>query len=125
MATDARRTLENPSATQLHDLLADMNLSAPFVIVDRLDGSKPGHHYIQVHLDERIDPALGHGYLVEYRDGGPDAHFRATVSDDAPWGSASSPAFDTVVTVVQHWAARRECWRTALAWERMDWDGTR
>ncbi|WP_249643993.1 hypothetical protein [Nocardia sputi] len=122
VATDSYRTVENPSETQLHDILADMNLSAPFVIVDRLDGPQPGDYYIQVHLDEQVDPEQGHGYIVEFRDGGPDAHFRATVSDDAPWDSAFSPAFDTVVNAVQDWAFQRGDWRTALSWERLEFD---
>ena len=122
MASDSYRTIKEPSETQLHDILADMNLSAPFVIVDRLDDQEPGDHYIQVHLDERVDPKLGRGYIVEFRDGGPEAHFRATVSDDAPWDSAFSPAFDTVVNVIQGWAFQREGWRTALTWERLEFD---
>ncbi|MGK8524913.1 hypothetical protein ACRS6B_26745 [Nocardia asteroides] len=120
VVTDAYRTIENPSETQLHDFLADMNSSVPFVIVDRLDGLEPGDYYIQVHLDEQVDPDEGHGYIIEFRDGGPGAHFRATISDDAPWGSAFSPAFGSVVKTVQDWAVQREGWRTALAWERLE-----
>lgn len=123
VATDSYRTIEDPSETQLHDILADMNLSVPFVIVDRFDSPQPGDYYIQVHLDEQVDPSQGHGYIVEFRDGGPDAHFRATISDDAPWDSVFSPAFETVVNAVQDWAFRREGWRTALAWERLEFDG--
>ncbi|MGX1778842.1 hypothetical protein ACWIGW_42520 [Nocardia brasiliensis] len=122
VATDSSRTIENPSRTELHDILADMSFNAPFVIVDRLGGSEPGDFYIQVHLDEDVDPADGHGYVVEFRDGGPDAHFRATTSDDASWDSVFSPAFETVVKVVQDWAFRHEGWRTALPWEQVQFD---
>ncbi|WP_280496957.1 hypothetical protein [Nocardia asiatica] len=120
VATDSYRTIDNPSETQLHDILADMNLSVPFVIVDRLDGPEPGDYYIQVHLDDQVDPDRGRGYIVEFRDGGPHAHFHAAIRDDAPWGSVFSPAFDTVVKTVQDWAFQREGWRTALAWERLE-----
>ncbi|MFE3795187.1 hypothetical protein KHQ06_11320 [Nocardia tengchongensis] len=122
VATDTHRSIENPSEDALHDLLADMNLSVPFVIVDRFDSSEPGDHFIQVHLDEAVDPQRGHGYIVEFRDGGPDAHFRATVSDTTPWDAISSPAFDTVVNVIQDWAFGRGGWRTALSWEPLDFD---
>ncbi|WP_246127534.1 hypothetical protein [Amycolatopsis rhizosphaerae] len=121
VATDSHRTIEGPSETQLHDLLADINLSVPFVIVERLDDD-PGDHYLQVRLDERVDPNQGRAYLVEFRDGGPEAHFRAVVSDNSPWDSAFSPAFDTVVSTVQSWAFQREDWRTALAWERLEFE---
>lgn len=122
VATDSDRTIENPSRTQLHDILADMSFNAPFVIVDRLGGPEPGDYYIQVHLDEDVDPADGHSYIIEFRDGGPDAHFRATTRDDAPWGSVFSPAFEAVVKVVQDWAFQREGWRTELSWEQVRFD---
>ncbi|MEV6325550.1 hypothetical protein AB0M45_30920 [Nocardia sp. NPDC051787] len=93
------------------------------MIVDRFDSPQPGDYYIQVHLDEQVDPNQRHGYIVEFRDGGPDAHFRATISDDTPCDSVFSPAFDTVVNAVQDWAFRREGWRTALAWEQLEFDG--
>ncbi|MEU7769611.1 hypothetical protein AB0B25_31755 [Nocardia sp. NPDC049190] len=122
VATDSYRTIEDPSETQLHDILADMNARAPFVIVDRFDSREPGDHYIQVRLDEQVDPGQGHCYIVERRDGGPSKYYRATISDDRPWGSGSSAAFDTVVNAVQDWAFRREGWRTALGWEQIKLD---
>lgn len=121
-ASDPYRTIADPSETQLHDLLADLNLSAPFLVVDRFDSPDPGDHYIQVHLDETVDPERGHGYIVEFREGGPDEHFRATVRDDMPWDAVSSPAFDTVVNTLRDWAFQHEGWRTALPWERLEFD---
>lgn len=120
--TDSYRTIDNPSAEDLHDIIADLNLSVPFVVVDRLDGPDPGDYYIQLHLDEQVSPDDGHSYIIEFRDGGPDAHFRSVVSDDAPWDSAFSPAFDAVVKVVQDWAFQRERWRAALQWERLEFN---
>lgn len=112
--------LDNPSAVDLHDMLAAMNFRYPFVIVERTDLAPPGEHYIQVHMDLDIDPDEGRGYFVEYRDGGPDRHFRAVARDNAPWGSAWSPAFERVVKVVQDWAFQRHGWREAMSWERID-----
>jgi hypothetical protein len=111
--------LDNPSAVNLHDLLAAMNFRYPFVIVERPDLLPSGQHYMQVHMDLDIDPEKGRGYFVEYRDGSPDRHFRAVVRDDSPWGS-HSPAFERVVKVLQDWAFQRDGWREAMSWERID-----
>jgi hypothetical protein len=116
------RVINNPSAVNLHDLLADMNFRYPFLIVDRLDLLPPSQHYMQVHMDLDIDPDKGRGYFIEYRDGGPDLHFRAIARDDAPRDSAWSPAFERVVKVVQDWAFRRDGWREAMPWERIELD---
>jgi hypothetical protein len=117
------RVLNNPSAVNLHDLLANMNFRYPFLIVERSDLLPLGEHYIQIHMDLDIDPDKGRGYFIEYRDGGPDLHFRAIARDDAPWDSAWSPAFERVVKVVQDWAFRRDGWREAMPWERIDLGG--
>jgi hypothetical protein len=114
------RVIDNPSAVDLHDLFADMNFAHPFVIVERPDLLPSGQHYMQVHMDLKIDPDEGRGYLVEYRDGGPDRHFRAAVRDDAPWDRVWSPAFEQVVKVLQDWAFQRAGWREAMSWERID-----
>jgi hypothetical protein len=117
------RVLDNPSAENLYDLLAEMNFRYPFLIVEH-QGLLPAHqHYIQVHLDLDIDPKKGRGYFVEYRDGGPDRHFRATARDDEPWGSVFSPAFEQVAKVVQDWAFQRGGWREAMPWQRIDLRG--
>jgi len=116
------RAVDNPSDEALHDLLAAMNFRYPYIIVERPNRVPLGHYYIQVHMDEHVDPEDGRGYFIEYRDGGPDRHFRATVHDTAPWDSAYSPAFELVVKVVQDWASQRPGWRDALSWERIDFE---
>ncbi|KAL2864331.1 uncharacterized protein BJX67DRAFT_383805 [Aspergillus lucknowensis] len=114
-ATDGDRTLDNPSPEQLHDLLADMNLTDNFVVVE--DTNSNGNYFIQVALD--ADPPYG-GYTVEYRDGGPDAHFQATVLRESDWGSVFDPGFERVVSVVCDWAAGGRSWRSALEWRVLD-----
>jgi hypothetical protein len=114
------RELDNPSAVDLHDLLAEMNFRHAFLIVERPDLLPSGQHYMQVHMDRDIDPDKGRGYFVEYRDGGPDRHFRAVARDDAPWDMVYSPAFERVVKVLQDWAFQRDGWRDAMSWERLD-----
>ncbi|MFG1794526.1 hypothetical protein [Nocardia sp. NPDC049149] len=117
---DPDEVIDDPSETALHDLLADMNFSCPFAIVERLDLTPVGQHYIQVHLDEEIRPEDGHGYSIEYREGGPDKHFGATIRDQEPWDMAHSPAFEQMVRILNDWVAERDGWREALPWERVD-----
>lgn len=113
--------INNPSAVDLdvllHDLLGAINFQWHFLIVERTDLAQ---HYIQVIMDLDIDWDKGRGYIVEYRDGGPDQHFRATAHDDSWPGRAFSPAFQRVVKVVQDWAFQRDGWREAMSWERID-----
>jgi hypothetical protein len=118
-ATDGVRVLDDPSEEQLHDLLADMNLSCNFVILERL-GSSPVADYddfIQVMLN--ADPNYG-SYLVEYREGGPAAHFQTTVLRDSDWDSVLDYGFEEVVRVVCDWAAGNQAWRSALPWKPLD-----
>jgi hypothetical protein len=112
--------LTDPFEDDLHDLVAEMNLRWSFLIVERPDLLPSGQHYMQVMIDPHIDWDEGHGYFVEYRDGGPDRHFRAAVRDDRPWGMVWSPAFEQVVKVLQDWAFQRNGWREAMSWERID-----
>ncbi|WP_086824434.1 hypothetical protein [Allokutzneria sp. NRRL B-24872] len=116
-ATDASRTVDDPTDEQLHDLLADMSLRANFVVVERLPSD--AQHYVQVALDG--EPGFG-SYQVEYREGGPSAHFQALVLRDSEWGSVYDRGFEQVVRVVQDWVADRPGWRTALPWTPLDLD---
>lgn len=121
-ATDGDRVIDRPSEEQLHDLLADMNLSCNFVIVERLatdmdPDSNPDAYFIQVALNE--EPNRG-SYQVEYRDGNSDAHFQAIVLRESEWGRAFDSGFDQVVQVVCDWAADRPGWRTTLPWKPLD-----
>ncbi|KAF5015030.1 hypothetical protein F66182_13786 [Fusarium sp. NRRL 66182] len=121
-ATDGVRVIDDPSEEQLHDLLADMNLSCNFVIVERLDSNPVAdyHDFIQVMLN--ADPSHG-SYLVEYRDGGPTAHFQTTVLRESSWDSPFDPGFDQVVRVICDWAAGNQAWLSALPWKPLDLSG--
>ncbi|GGS98039.1 MULTISPECIES: hypothetical protein [Streptomyces] len=96
---------DDPSAEQIHDLLADMSLTWRFVIVERLDREPVDQHYIQVYLNDDLS------YRVEYREGGPDRHFQAHVPREN-----EAFAVEPVAEVVQAWAFGRPGWREALAW---------
>ncbi|MEV7567497.1 hypothetical protein [Streptomyces tanashiensis] len=98
-------TWDDPSEEQLHDLLADMNLSCRFVVVRRLDGEPADQHYMQVYLNDDLS------YQVEYREGGPDRHFQA-------WVARGHGVFtvEPVAEVLQGWACGRPDWREAVAW---------
>ena len=106
-ATDESGTvISDPSEVALHDLLADMNLSCRFVILDRL-GSKPsGEYYMQAWLNDDFS------YEVEYRDGGPDRHFGAHVPRQ-PEMVGPKP----IAQLMLDWAHDRPGWRTALPWK--------
>lgn len=99
------RSWDDPSAERLHDLLADMNLTYRFVIVERVDRQPAGQHYMQVYLNDDFS------YLVEYRDGSADQHFRARV-DRQP----EMIGVDPVAHIVRDWAFDRPGWREALPW---------
>ncbi|MFH9085176.1 hypothetical protein [Streptomyces sp. NPDC017673] len=95
---------DDPSADQLHDLLADMSLTWRFVIVERLDREPAGHHCMQVCLNDDLS------YRVEYREGGPDRHFQARVPREH-----EVFAVEPVAEVVQAWAFERPGWRGGAA----------
>ncbi|MFC5034655.1 hypothetical protein ACQFX6_32210 [Streptomyces sp. DSM 41987] len=96
---------DDPSDDQLHDLLADMSLTWRFVVVERLDLEPAGQHYMQVYLNDDLS------YQVEYRDGGPDRHFRAHVPRTHEVFSVQP-----VAEVLQGWAHGQPGWREALPW---------
>ncbi|MFJ6798091.1 hypothetical protein [Streptomyces sp. NPDC091268] len=96
---------DDPSEDQLHDVLADMNLSWRFVIVKRLDLTPDDQYYMQVYLNDDLS------YQVEYREGGPEKHFQAHVPREH-----ETFAVEPVAEVVQAWAFDRPGWREALPW---------
>ncbi|MEY7972291.1 hypothetical protein AB8O38_09850 [Saccharomonospora xinjiangensis] len=100
-------TWDDPSADQLHDLLADLNLTLRFVVVTRLDLEPVGQHYFQVWLDDDLS------YQVEYREGAPERHFQARVPREH-----EVFAVEPVARVLQGWASERAGWREALPWVR-------
>ena len=99
------KTWDDPSATTLHDLLADMNLRFRFVIVERLSVKPLGQHYMQVYLNDDFS------YQIEFREGGPDRHFQAQI-DAQPEVVGVEP----VARILQDWAVSGATWRTALPW---------
>jgi hypothetical protein len=106
-------TWPDPSATQIFDLIADLNERNSFLILERID-CPDATQYAQIR-DAYAE--LG-AFQVEYRDGGPHAHYQAQVPivhefDD--WVS-----HDTVARVLQMWAANDDGWRTALPWRPLD-----
>lgn len=98
-------SLDDPGEDELFDLLGEMNRRGPFVIVERLDREPRGQHYIQVYLNP------DDGCLVEFREGTPDRHFRASVP-----GPFAFHGHDVVAGVVKGWAFERSGWRDALDW---------
>ncbi|MFI0787381.1 hypothetical protein ACH4Q6_17510 [Streptomyces lydicus] len=99
---------DSPDAEQLYDLLSELNLTFPFLVVERADGRDPEQHYIQVHLAE--DGSC----LVEHRDGGPDQHFRTVVGP--PY---AMKGHDEVAALVTSWARDDGEWRQRGQWQRV------
>lgn len=100
-------TWDDPAEDTLYDLLSELNLVHRFLVVERTEGPDPGQHYIQVYLED------GGSCLVEYREGGPHAHFQARVP--APY---AMHGHDIAADVVKSWARGDDRWRTALPWTR-------
>ncbi|MEU3502628.1 hypothetical protein ABZ726_18330 [Streptomyces hundungensis] len=53
----------------------------------------------------------GEGYTLEYRDGGPDRHFRATPDEPEP-----------VIAAMTGWARGSEGWEAGLDWRRLEFE---
>ncbi|MFJ6671641.1 hypothetical protein ACIQMJ_11090 [Actinosynnema sp. NPDC091369] len=105
------KSWDGPSETDLHDLLADLNLTHRHLIVERADLEPAGQHYMQVHLNDDLS------HQVEYREGGPDRHFHAQVPRQ-PDVIGVGP----VAAVLADWAFGRQGWREALHWVPLSMD---
>ncbi|MEW2162913.1 hypothetical protein AB0912_07920 [Streptomyces sp. NPDC007084] len=100
---------DDPDATQLEALFAGMNLRSRFLIVERLDGTDDTQTYLQLALNDDLT------MVMEYRDGGPEAHYRAEVPLPAEMGGD-----EIVMPVLLGWGPRRPGWRGDLTWVRWD-----
>ncbi|MER5384767.1 hypothetical protein ABT040_31650 [Streptomyces sp. NPDC002688] len=113
-------TWDDPTESQVQRLYAGLNLRCRFLVLDRLDVPGGGRTYLQIALNDDLT------MVVEYREGGPDAHYRAEVPFTAERGGD-----DLVVPVLRGWTSRRAGWRGALPWVRWDvereapWDVSR
>jgi hypothetical protein len=101
----------DPSSMQLFDLVSELNRRHQFLIAQRLDRPND-EYYMQVVLDYD-EPQ----YVVEYRDGSADAHFRAEIARVHASDDYESQTF--VAKVLSDWAAEDDGWRAALPWRRL------
>jgi hypothetical protein len=109
---EAGETWDDPSERQIQRLYAGLNLRCRFLVLERLDVPGAGRHYLQIRLNDDLT------MVVEYREGSPDAHYRAEVSVPSDQGGE-----ELVVPVLLDWSAGRAGWRHALPWVR--WDARR
>ncbi|MFF2810446.1 DUF6891 domain-containing protein [Streptomyces sp. NPDC058000] len=102
VTTESGPALARPSADELAALLRRLGADGDhFAVVERIPGAD--HVFLQTWRE-------GDGpFAVEYRDGGPDRHFRAECADA-----------DAVTDVFLAWARGPESWRTALDWRPAD-----
>jgi hypothetical protein len=98
-------SFDDPSEDDLFDLLSEMNLRGPFVIVERLDREPAGQHFMQVYLNR------DESCQVEFRAGSEDRHYQASVP-----GPFEMAGHFVVARVLQDWAFDRPGWREALSW---------
>ncbi|MFE9765758.1 hypothetical protein ACFYPC_14715 [Streptomyces sp. NPDC005808] len=109
MTDAAGQSWDDPSDTQIQRLFASLNLSCPFLALQRLDVPNDSQYYLQIALNDDLTMVL------EYRDRGPTEHYRA----DVPL-QAESGGDEIVIPVLLDWAARRPGWRGTLPWQRWD-----
>lgn len=102
-------TGDDPTEVQIQRLYAGLNLRCRFLVLERLDGRDDGQNYLQIRLNDDLS------MVVEYREGGPDSHYRVEVPLPAERGGE-----ELVIPVLLGWASRREGWRGALTWVRWD-----
>ncbi|WP_327096165.1 hypothetical protein OIE68_40535 [Nocardia vinacea] len=118
------RTLADPTDTEVHDLFADLNARWPFAIVERLDREPSEQFYFQIHLDyvgdqdPDLDEEVDVDYDVEFRDGGPDKHYRARIA-----GLYGFAGMDLVHKVYCAWRAEDPGLADLLSWELLELDG--
>ncbi|WP_062992000.1 hypothetical protein [Nocardia anaemiae] len=118
------RTLADPTDTEVHDLFADLNARWPFAIVERLDREPSEQFYFQIHLDyvgdqdPDLDEEVDVDYDVEFRDGGPDKHYRARIT-----GLNGFVGMDLVNKVYRAWRSEDPGLANLLPWELMELDG--
>nr|WP_052477736.1 DUF2199 domain-containing protein [Kibdelosporangium sp. MJ126-NF4]CEL13622.1 hypothetical protein [Kibdelosporangium sp. MJ126-NF4]CTQ99308.1 hypothetical protein [Kibdelosporangium sp. MJ126-NF4] len=101
------RAWSDPSEEQLFDLISELDLHSQYLIVERVDAPND-MFYIQV----RISDDFSH-YDIEYRDGGPDAHFAAVVKRDD-----EVAAHELVSRIMTQWMFGEDGWREAVPWHR-------
>jgi len=86
-------------------LLRDLVLRPTWPLADQpyFAVARGEHEYVQTY---RTDDGT---YALEYRDGGPDAHFKYRTTD-----------IGLVADVMWGWVTRDASWRTAVAWTRLE-----
>ncbi|MFJ4783209.1 hypothetical protein [Streptomyces sp. NPDC088794] len=104
-------TWDDPSEEQIDRHYSRLNLRHRFLVLDRLDvpAAEVGEHYLQLALNDDFS------VVIEYREGGADAHYRAEVTTPSDRGGD-----EMVRPVLLGWAAGRPGWGDGLSWVRWD-----
>ena len=92
---------DDPDEDKLRDLVRELTAENRFLVVERHDRTSLWQHYMQVYLNQDGT------YDLEFREGGPQAHFRA---QRVKPGDAAD--------ILARWSADETGWREALPWER-------
>ncbi|MFD7678935.1 hypothetical protein [Streptomyces sp. NPDC060187] len=112
VTVETGEAFDDPDETRIQRLYAGLNLRCRFLIMERPAERDDGQTYIQLALNDDLT------MVIEHREGGPEAHYRAEVHLPAEHGGD-----ELVAPVLLGWAAGRSGWRGALNW--VHWDTVR
>ncbi|WP_063834910.1 hypothetical protein [Streptomyces sp. NRRL F-4474] len=103
IATNGRgHVVKRATKPAIGTMLANLRQGNAHMVVERVDGERPGDWYIQVLLREN------NTYQLEYRDGMAEQHFQTmTVSQEK------------VLTALLGWAAAKPGWQDAFMWNNI------
>ncbi|MFJ6410153.1 hypothetical protein ACIQK9_31990 [Streptomyces hydrogenans] len=103
IATNERgHAVKHATKSGIGTMLANLRQGNAHMIVERVDGERPGDWYIQVLLREN------NTYQLEYRDGVAEQHFQTvTVSQEK------------ALTALLGWGAAKPGWQDAFMWNNI------
>ncbi|GAA4846579.1 hypothetical protein [Kitasatospora terrestris] len=103
IATNARgHVVKRATKPAIGTMLANLRRDNAHMVVERVDGERPGDWYIQVLLREN------NTYQLEYREGSAEQHFQTmTVSQEK------------VLTALLGWATGKPGWPDAFMWNNI------
>lgn len=104
VTTSTGAVVDAPSPAAQRDLVAELRAAGTGAfLVAEVREDAGGETYLQVlHNDA--------AFLVEFRAGSKDQHYRAETADP-----------DVLIAVLSSWADARPEWRTALPWQQVAW----
>lgn len=94
---------DDPEEDKIRELVHGLTPDNRFLVVERHDRTSLWQYYMQVYLAEDAS------FDLEFREGGPQAHFRARHVKP-----------DRAADILVRWSTDESGWREAVEWERWD-----